>query len=352
MEYGLDKTVGQFQNYANGQSYGTNIISQGTANAYIQRGTDNAHAKNAAYSCESGAKTEAAIAGMTNSINAAKDSANKKIQDNIDSANRNGGGGSDLFGFAITDISALELLEQLKALVAYQEENRAYDAYWENIRQIVEKGKELLAKGIQPWIVRNYVWNSMIEPDGFDYIKDQRYGWVSQMRYGDYYMSYNGCELISVYHAMLYLGRPQKLADIVFEFEINRGMMLGHLPGMFNSIGIFGTNPYILDKYFQKYNTHGQATGNAKTFESWKGGVYIVNYWNDSKTNIFGQKYPIVEKGIHAIMVTEAGGYYFPRNAYMGVEPDTGQENSHESFHDMMNYGKSKRLFIVGYEVW
>jgi len=83
MEYGLDKTVGQFQNYANGQSYGTNLISQGTANAYIQRGTDNAHKKNAAYSCESGAKTEAAIAGMTNSINSAKDSANKKIQDNI-----------------------------------------------------------------------------------------------------------------------------------------------------------------------------------------------------------------------------------------------------------------------------
>ena len=83
MEYGLDKTTQNFQNYANGQSYGTNIISQGTANAYIQRGTANAHAKNAAYSCESGAKTEAAIAGMTNSINSAKDSANKKIQENI-----------------------------------------------------------------------------------------------------------------------------------------------------------------------------------------------------------------------------------------------------------------------------
>ena len=83
MQYGLDSEVARFNSYANGQSSGTNLISQGTANAYIQRGADNAHAKNAAYSCESGAKTEAAIAGMTNSINSAKDSANKKIQDNI-----------------------------------------------------------------------------------------------------------------------------------------------------------------------------------------------------------------------------------------------------------------------------
>jgi len=83
MEYGLDKTTQNFQNYANGQSYGTNIISQGTANAYIQRGTDNAHAKNAAYNCVSGEKTQKAIGAMTADINAAKDSANKKIQDNI-----------------------------------------------------------------------------------------------------------------------------------------------------------------------------------------------------------------------------------------------------------------------------
>ena len=93
MQYGLDSTAQNFQNYANGQSYGLNLISDSTANSYIQRGADNAHAKNAAYNCESGENTQKAINGMAADINAAKDSANKKIQDNIDSANRNGGGG-------------------------------------------------------------------------------------------------------------------------------------------------------------------------------------------------------------------------------------------------------------------
>ena len=84
MQYGLDTTAQQFQNYANGQSYGLNLISDSTANSYIQRGRDKAYGVNSAYNCESGENTQKAIGAMAADINAAKDSANDRIQENID----------------------------------------------------------------------------------------------------------------------------------------------------------------------------------------------------------------------------------------------------------------------------
>ena len=86
MQYGLDSTAQNFQNYANGQSYGLNLISDSTANAYIQRGRDKAYGVNSAYNCESGDNTQKAINGMAADINAAKDSANDRIQENIDNS--------------------------------------------------------------------------------------------------------------------------------------------------------------------------------------------------------------------------------------------------------------------------
>jgi hypothetical protein len=80
----LDSAVADFQDYANDMSSGTTRISDSTANAYIQAGADAAHGVNDAYNCVSGENTERAIGEMTDSINAAKDDANEKIQDNIE----------------------------------------------------------------------------------------------------------------------------------------------------------------------------------------------------------------------------------------------------------------------------
>lgn len=64
-------------------------------------------------------------------------------------------------------------------------------------------------------------------------INGQGRGAVSKYRYGICHMSFNGCEVIAVHNALVYLGIPEKLSDIAFYME--RFRML---------FGFFGCNPY------------------------------------------------------------------------------------------------------------
>ncbi len=120
----------------------------------------------------------------------------------------------------------------------------------------------------------NYDSNSKIDLSCYDgkYINDQNTGEVSKLKFGNFKMGYNGCGVIAVYNALLTLDKPQDIRDIAFEFE-NDGKMLG---------GYFGTNPYAVERYFNRYNYKVQAVKGEDITEKEppKADAYILSYWN------------------------------------------------------------------------
>ncbi len=82
----------------------------------------------------------------------------------------------------------------------------------------------------------NYERN-LVHKLGDKMINGQGLGDVSKLRYGLCPMSFNGCEVISVYNALQYIGKPQKLQDIAFFLEKYRMLL-----------GFFGCNMFRLGK--------------------------------------------------------------------------------------------------------
>lgn len=94
-------------------------------------------------------------------------------------------------------------------------------------------------------------------------INGQCRGAVSRYRYGICRMSFNGCEVIAVHNALVYLGYPHKLSDIAFSMECFR---------MF--FGFFGCNPYKIGKalaHFGVKSEKSRTIGNT--------GAFIVSFW-------------------------------------------------------------------------
>lgn len=94
-------------------------------------------------------------------------------------------------------------------------------------------------------------------------INGQSLGAVAEMRYGLCPMSFNGCECIAVYNALIYIKKPQPLSDVVRILE--RYKMLS---------GIFGCNPYKLGKALGFYGAAFERTKDMK-----ENGSCIVSFW-------------------------------------------------------------------------
>ena len=73
-------------------------------------------------------------------------------------------------------------------------------------------------------------------------INGQALGHVSDMRYGLCPMSFNGCEVISVYNTLAYLGKPLPLPEISLYMERSRSLM-----------GIFGCFPFSMGKALRHF---------------------------------------------------------------------------------------------------
>ncbi len=95
------------------------------------------------------------------------------------------------------------------------------------------------------------------------YINGQALGTVSQCRYGLCSMSFNGCEVIAVYNALIYLGKSVPLPDIALYMERCRVL-----------IGFFGCNIFRSGKILAHFGAHSRrckAPGEADAF--------IMSYW-------------------------------------------------------------------------
>ncbi|MBQ2732544.1 MAG: hypothetical protein IJF74_00145, partial [Clostridia bacterium] len=100
---------------------------------------------------------------------------------------------------------------------------------------------------------------------------------VKDIKYGKKTISYNGCELLAVYNAMILIGNEQSFVDIKNKAETTPRVMWLN--------GRWGSRPKELGKLFdgfeQKYNV---ITNKKKFNDSLKdGGVYIISYWTSLK---------------------------------------------------------------------
>lgn len=142
---------------------------------------------------------------------------------------------------------------------------------------------------------KNYRHNKKVDLSGYKngYINDQNTGAVSKLKLGSRDMSYNGCEVIAAYNALVTLGKREDIRDIAYHFE-NDGQMLG---------GEFGTNPYALKRYFSDkgYSVKTLEGENITDKNIPKADAYILSFWNDDD----------VMYGLHTVSVRKSdSGYY------------------------------------------
>lgn len=97
-------------------------------------------------------------------------------------------------------------------------------------------------------------------------INGQALGNVSKLRYGICPMSFNGCEVISVYNALVYLGIPAAICEIARYMEKFRVLL-----------GLFGCNVYRIGRALEHFGIKYDA---AKTFEEAENAqAFIISSW-------------------------------------------------------------------------
>ena len=173
---------------------------------------------------------------------------------------------------------------------------------------------------------RNYEHNRRIDlrsayPDGF--INGQGVGAVSGMMYGIKPMSWNGCEMIAIYNAMTALGRPADLAEISLEMY----------PKSSVAFGFFGSNPYLLDRYFKVHGVPYRKIYDYNAFfnELPRSVCGVLSFWN--RRRLFGS--------LHTVMARWEDGKITIYNKSNG--------RNHPVPHESRELVTVKKLFIVGY---
>lgn len=120
----------------------------------------------------------------------------------------------------------------------------------------------MLIKGSRRYNLRHNTERAA-PPETGKMINGQALGAVSELRYGICHMSFNGCEVIAVHNALVYLGIPKPLAEIAFYMERFRILL-----------GFFGCDPFKIGRalrYFGAENTRTKTPGDAKAF--------IITFW-------------------------------------------------------------------------
>lgn len=120
----------------------------------------------------------------------------------------------------------------------------------------------MLIKGSRRYNLRHNTELSE-QPALGEMINGQGEGRVSKLRYGICHMSFNGCEVIAVHNALVYLKKPRPLSEIAFYMERFRVLM-----------GFFGCNAYKIGKalnYFGADCDRVKYTDDARAF--------IITFW-------------------------------------------------------------------------
>ena len=120
----------------------------------------------------------------------------------------------------------------------------------------------------------NYNKNSKTERFG-EIINGQGLGYVAQMRYGLFPMSYNGCEMIAIYNLLLLEGRKNNTLTGICREMYKTACVFS---------GLLGSNVYVLDKYFSRHGMPVLKTLSRDSFfETLSHCKYgILSFWNSN----------------------------------------------------------------------
>ena len=132
---------------------------------------------------------------------------------------------------------------------------------------------------------RNYEHNSKTYT-GTGYINGQKVTeGVKDCRLGFQKMSKNGCEAIAIYNAMVALGEPQKLADVVDFCEDSMWLL-----------GYFGTHWETIPNYFEEHGMYAEVAGSVEEYQTvlQENGYGIFTFWNEEGN---------ITEGIHTVFI-------------------------------------------------
>ncbi len=155
-------------------------------------------------------------------------------------------------------------------------------------------------------------------------VNGQGCGEVSKMRYGLFPMSYNGCEIIAIYNLLLLENRKSfSLAEIAREMY----------PVAWAFWGIFGSNVYVVDKFFNRHGIPCEKTLSLDKFvdELGKRKYGILSMWN--------AHHPF--DGVHTVCVEKVTGGYRVYNR--------SNRNTHPAFYKSLYEVVDKPRFMCGY---
>ena len=123
-------------------------------------------------------------------------------------------------------------------------------------------------------------------------INGQGLGDVKEQRYGLFPMSFNGCEVISVYNALHYVGRPQPIWELASYMERYRVLM-----------GLCGCNVYCLGMVMRKFGADCKHVWNP---ERDGGDAFVVSYWT-------GKRF---RSSIHSVFILRKSNGFLVYNRY------------------------------------
>ena len=145
-------------------------------------------------------------------------------------------------------------------------------------------------------------------------INGQGMGDVSKLKYGLCRMSFNGCEVISVYNALRYVGKPQPLREVAFFLEKYRMLL-----------GFFGCNMFRLGKALEQFGAAYE-----RISEIGDTPAFIISYWTGR---------PFLSS-IHTVFCTQEPDRVKVYNMYNNCDTDRYVKTPEELF------GKHKPLVI------
>ena len=168
------------------------------------------------------------------------------------------------------------------------------------------------------------------------YIYDQNIGYISNLIYGGFPISYNGCELIAVYNALKYLGKFMLFYKVIYYAEINDWYLFPVVP-----TGVFGSTPRKAKKLFDEKNLKYTIYQNYKSKDFEKnikdGKICIATYSNKSSKLMYNLS-------IHTF------AFYYDKKrkkyyTFNGYNTYSDKEYAYNNYSDLRKGG---RYFLYG----
>lgn len=142
-------------------------------------------------------------------------------------------------------------------------------------------------------------------------------------------MDYMGCEMIALYHALLFAGQPKPLGQIIQTFERRRWLLLG---------GRWGADPYAIERYLQEEGTSFSEFSGKKQFSAFadavnrpENRVFVLSFWLGNT----------VFSGAHAVTLVRREGELWAYNLF-------GRQTAPVAVTALSDLVSPER-FIVGY---